>query len=192
MARRVALQEAVTARRNAFPGEDSWALRLWLELARTDGGEEEPWRCLVRAVGPGDAAALVQFGTEGLSDASRASFAPYELLLSLPLLRLISPYKTYEILRRRYDWSSPRLADDFDAAIAKSTSKADLHLVAVSLSLSRARALALSLSRSLSLSDCGCRSMRGWSSHTPFSGRRRTTCLVCRALLPHIHVLMKI
>ena len=56
MARRAALQEAVTARRDAFPGEDSWSLRLWFELPRTDGGEEEPWRCLVRAVAPGDAA----------------------------------------------------------------------------------------------------------------------------------------
>ena len=100
--RRVALQQAVAARRNAFPGEDSWALRLQLRLASTGGPavgqDKEPWRCLVRAVTPGDAEGLVLFGTEGLSDASRASFAPYE-------------------------WSSPHLADEFDAAITKSISK---------------------------------------------------------------------
>jgi len=59
----------------------------------------------LRGVTPTDASALVEFGLRGLSDESRALFAPY-------------------------DWYSPNLAAEFDASISNALSGQDLHVLA--------------------------------------------------------------
>ena len=64
-------------------------------------------RCVaVRAVRTGDERALCKFGLEGLSDASRALYGPY-------------------------DWASSALAAAFTQSIEHSSTRRDLHLVAV-------------------------------------------------------------
>ncbi len=64
-------------------------------------------RCVaVRAVRNGDERALCKFGLEGLSDASRALYGPY-------------------------DWKSPDLEALFTESIENSRSRRDLHLVAL-------------------------------------------------------------
>lgn len=76
-----------------------WELHLQMSFG------QERHQCQVRAVRAGDEAGMVQFGRQGLSDASRGKFAPFV-------------------------WDSPELSSEFTKTIAKSTSKQDLHYVA--------------------------------------------------------------
>jgi hypothetical protein len=123
------------ARRAAFPGSDSWALRLWLALERDGGGAEpapepwdamyvappapEPWRCLVRPVKEGDEAALVAFGLQVRNDQTLGQLQPFlavfpqecmgRLASSGPTERVSRVQGLSEVSRASYgpyDWAS--------------------------------------------------------------------------------------
>ena len=137
--RRQALGAAVAEHRAAGAGgaaaeeEDAWSLRLRLTLGDLGAGQRTS-SCAVRAVAAGDEGALVAFGRRGLSEASRASFGPY--VWGSPTLEQVHKEPS-----RCSCWlciscshpccSPPALGQEFTAAIGKSTSKADLHLIAL-------------------------------------------------------------
>lgn len=108
--RAVAVCRQAMAAAVAEQGGDGWSLQTQLLLPPRDDSESgaEPSLCHVRAVRDGDEEALLEFGLRGLSDASRATFAPYE-------------------------WQGP-IADlraQLKAAVDNSLRRQDLHLIAI-------------------------------------------------------------
>ena len=96
-----AMVDALARTRSGGHG-DSWSAQLCVQLP----GEGSS--CEVRPVREGDEELLLDFGLRGLSDASRASFAPYP-------------------------WDAPvaQLRAALTAAVANSLRKQDLHFIAI-------------------------------------------------------------